>query len=335
MARSFLPGADDGDDFVDDVGLQFDRLLDNAHFWATVTSDGAEGDDVEVDLNDNADTPAKDTYFLSDGWQNGMGIRLAWPATNTGAVTVDVNETGALDVLDVEGNALTAGRLPAGLIVQMTYFEGDLYCTSAIAEGSAGPSARFYEVFNLSGTWTKPTGMSDDTPVRVQLWGGGGGGGGSVYGGGGGGYAEAIFRLGDLPASVSITIAAGGAVNSNGGNSTFGSFMTAYGGGAGSGSDFGGGGGALGAGTTGDGGRGGGGDGVGQDAANVNAGGAGGNTSTGGSAVNGGGGGTRLGSGGVSLNGGNGGSQGTPGTAPGGGGGMNAVGAAGRCIVSI
>lgn len=101
------------------------------------------------------------------------------------------------------------------------------------------------QIFNTSGTWTKP---SAGTIAFIQAWGAGGAGGrdGSANrgaGGGGGGYIERWILLSSLPETVSVVVGAGGpslpsgANNSGaaGGNTTFGSFVTAYGGGGGGG----------------------------------------------------------------------------------------------------
>jgi hypothetical protein len=105
-------------------------------------------------------------------------------------------------------------------------------------------------------TWTKPAGA---TMVKVILFAGGGGGGGGMRGvnntygyggcgGGGGGQNEHVFGADDLPATVDITVGQGGAgglggvvVGSSavgqygapGGDTSFGSFLEAYGGGGG------------------------------------------------------------------------------------------------------
>jgi hypothetical protein len=105
------------------------------------------------------------------------------------------------------------------------------------------------DTFSASGTWTRPVGKSI---ARVTVIAGGGGGGsgcrdaaGTVrcggMGGGGGGASTADFQVSDLPASVSVTIGAGGTggaaqtVNASGGiagnngaNTTFGTVLSAW-----------------------------------------------------------------------------------------------------------
>lgn len=94
--------------------------------------------------------------------------------------------------------------------------------------------------FDSSDTWTKP---SSGTVAFIEGWGGGGSGassnshGGS--GGGGGAYASRLISLSSLSSTVAVTIGTGGVAVSTGangnagGNTTFGSFLTAYGGGGG------------------------------------------------------------------------------------------------------
>lgn len=209
-----------------------------------------------------------------------------------------------------------------------------------------------YQVFTTPGaaTWTKPSGISANALVLVELWAGGGPGGNAGAnnggGGGGGGHRAKWFRAGELGATESLTIGAGGTAGVRGGDTSFGSHMTAYGGGYGNGVDPGGGGGKLGQGTNGSGGGSagqggppangtqadqGGGNGAssgsGTGGSSVDGGGGGGSgngpgNSNGGASENGGGGGANGGgTGGASKRGGSGGNAGQAGNAPGGGGG--------------
>ncbi|TIC78770.1 glycine-rich domain-containing protein [Nocardioides sp. GY 10127] len=65
-------------------------------------------------------------------------------------------------------------------------------------------------VFTASGTWTKPAGLRK---LVVEAIGAGGSGGSGMLssGGGGGGYAVETFNAEDLPATVPVTVGAGGA----------------------------------------------------------------------------------------------------------------------------
>lgn len=110
------------------------------------------------------------------------------------------------------------------------------------------------QVFDATGTWTKPV---TGAIALVQTWGAGASGGraGTGDGGGGGGggaYSEKLIVLASLSASVAVTIGAGGTAQTSdntdgnaGGDTTFGAYLTGYGGGAGNGdgTDNGGGGG--------------------------------------------------------------------------------------------
>ena len=94
--------------------------------------------------------------------------------------------------------------------------------------------------YNTAGasTWNKP---ASGTMALIECWGAGGSGGRnySSGGGGGGAYASRLFRLADLPASVTVTVGAGGASKTSNGNgnagqdTTFGTYVTGKGGGGG------------------------------------------------------------------------------------------------------
>lgn len=249
---------------------------------------------------------------------------------------------------------------------KMEFCDGSNWVQMATGSGGAGVDV---QSFSSSGTWTKP---ASGTLASIECWGGGGSGAkwsGNVAGGGGGGggYMQKIVPLSALTATVAVTIGVGGAAvtagnahGNAGGNSTFGAYLTAYGGGGGQGNGGGGGGGggAFGAGagavagaghtaTSTGGFWGGGTGGVWNDASMI-------------SAVWGGGGGGGCGinwtgawtyawsPGGTSLNGGSGGAggsssatSGTAGSQPGGGGGCTSTGASsgaggnGQCRIIV
>jgi hypothetical protein len=111
--------------------------------------------------------------------------------------------------------------------------------------------------FSSNGTWTKPSWASASSLVIVELVGAGGQGGtgrrgaaGTLRCGGGGGQAgfrsQAIFKAGDLPATVTVTVGVGGTSVNNatsddtdgsagviGGQTKFGQYVVASGGGGG------------------------------------------------------------------------------------------------------
>lgn len=232
------------------------------------------------------------------------------------------------------------------------------------------------QTFTSNGTWTKP---SVGTHAIIECWGGGGSGGKNQgAGGGGGNYTKRIVPLSSLGTTETVTIGVGGGAKSSngagdaGGNTTFGSLLTAYGGGGGTGNGGtgvgGGGAGALGAGSSGQGGSpalaataglantgfggGNGGDSSTTAVGGLSYGGGGGGGAAAGAGGasylgGGGGGGYTAGAGGVSVLAGAGGAGvsagagGIAGTLPGGGGGgtntgtASGAGAGGKCVVTV
>ena len=267
---------------------------------------------------------------------------------NSGGLVTRLAAGNTNDYLRISGG-LPSWTATSTIFPSQTGKSGSYLATDGtnISWGAAASAADYFST-TTTGTWTKPSLVNASSTVFVECWGGGGGGGGSNTGsgrsggGGGGAYFSRIFKASDLTSTVSITIGTGGtggaSGNNNGnagGNTTFGAYLTAYGGGGGgygaanSGSG-GAGGGALGAGGTGNSGTGvttGGGPGAVTTSGQDGFGGGFGmafNGSTCGDSAYGGGGGSRSGNGCNSVYGGGagpsgtslfGGTGGTPGTA--------------------
>ena len=345
MSRLPIGASPTGLQLLDHVNERFKSLFDAASF--VLTSVGGTANAVTATLDPDLD---------GDGLLDGMGFTITWAAENTGGVTLALNGGSPLPVVGVDGAALFAGSIGSGLTSQLVFSGGNFVLVSPTLLMGGASASRYFWVFETSGTWTKPDGLPDATPVLIAGWGGGGGGSIQNPGGGGGGgaYTRLLTRAGDIPSSVSVTIGAGSAAGASGGgdNTTFGALLTAYGGGTGSRGNVGdqtnqpiggGGGGSHEKGVTGNGGAIGGGDST-NDATTEWGGGGGGGLDEianrrGGHAVYGGGGGganiSDATNGGVSLYGGNGGNDGVAGQAPGGGGGHNAPGARGEIRVYI
>lgn len=137
-----------------------------------------------------------------------------------------------------------------GLITNVNFITSGwtgLVSSTTATIGSTLPDFQRFTNTATPGTWTKPQGA---TFVRVICIGGGGGGGGGTPsatnnlplgggGGGGGSYVDRLFLASDITSPVTATVGTNGpggasvVVGSVGGNSTFGTYLTGYGGGGG------------------------------------------------------------------------------------------------------
>ena len=314
-----------GDELIDGLDDRFEVIWNGVMLHMTSVAGTADAVTATV-------TPAVGV----DGYLNGMAFSIVWVASNT----ITNFTLNGLPVVGPEGEALPIGAVENGLASVLMVIDDEFRVMTGIATGSE--SATYYWQITSSQTITWPTNLPANRRVRVQAWAGGGGGSLTANGGGGGAYAEDEFLISTLGVSTTCTVGAVGGVGANGGNTTFGSLLTAFGGSSGGG---GGGTNAAGSGTTGR--YLGGGDGsivpdVGSplapnDASSLWGGGGGGNNHAGARAVfGGGGGGGGVGrAGGVSKFGGNGGAHTIVGSAPAGGGGRNAAGARGEIRIWI
>lgn len=276
-------------------------------------------------------TASVDPELPSGGLAAGMKFTVIWDQDNTGTATLNIDSTGAAGIVAKDGSALEAGQLEAGAMDLLEYDGSNFVLVTGGSDGASAARGRF--IFETTGVFTNS--YPAETLVMVEAWGAGGGGADEPTGGGGGGgsYQRAFFRSADLPSLVTVTIPAGGALESAGGDCTFGSLLKARGGSGGI-VNTGGAGGLIGAG-------------VGRSSG-LFGGGAGGDIDTGPPVVahdgspgcwGGGGGGSKSGggaaSGGPSEFGGAGGDGDLAGAHPGGGGGLRGIGAKGRCIVTV
>lgn len=163
-------------------------------------------------------------------------VRVASPNTSnaTLAITRGTTAFGAKPLRRRAGVELANGELRAGELYRFTYLAGSQEFISDRLSPSDTPIIREYKT---STTWSKPAGLRF---VVVELWGGGGAGNSSIVapGGCGGGYAKKKILASALGATETVTVGAGGVLNSDGtggtgGTTSFGAHVQASGGGQG------------------------------------------------------------------------------------------------------
>jgi len=180
-----------------------------------------------------ASATGNDTYVITlspvpTSYVNGMTLRFKADVGNTGAATLNVNSLGAISITKNNDQALITGDIEANQIVEVTY--NSTGPTFQMQSQSALVAAAVIDVqtFTTTNTWTKPGG----TPLKVlvQIWGGGGGGANrstSGSGGGGGEYTEYMFDASQCGATETVTIGTGGAAQSDGVATSFGTLLVA------------------------------------------------------------------------------------------------------------
>jgi len=162
------------------------------------------------------------------GNQNTTGT--AANITGTAAV---VNGGTGRTTLTSNNVVLGAGTSAVNFVAPGT--SGNVLTSNGTTWTSASGSGYKQVVFTSSGTWTKPAGLKE---VKITVVGGGGGGGltndtsvsvGSG-GGGGGGASIRVLAAASVGATETVTVGSGGASDTAGGTSSFGSLASATGG---------------------------------------------------------------------------------------------------------
>lgn len=168
-----------------------------------------------------------------------VGNGTTWVAesgsTARQSLGVDLTTKGTL----LAGNGTAPATVSAGTNGHV--LTADSSVAAGVKFAAIPDTARDYQAFTSSGTWTKP---DDAEFVLVEIWSGGGGGpnttasNAGLGGASGGEYVSRIFPASALGAIETVTIGAGGAGGASGGdnsgaaggNTTFGSLLTAIGG---------------------------------------------------------------------------------------------------------
>lgn len=176
--------------------------------------------------------------------------------TNSSTITQVIECGIAAKKVEMAGGTITRTTLDTQIQRFVTASGGgntidQLITLAATVEIQKQPKMQKFQEFNSSSTWLRPLGVNQ---IEVLLVGGGGGGGGigfssssSMAGSGAGGGGQVIKKVLDVTSvtvgtTVSVTIGSGGSGGTNsgtagavGGDSSFGSLLTALGGGGGDG----------------------------------------------------------------------------------------------------
>lgn len=189
-----------------------------------------------------SDTYAITTTPTTTAYANGQRFRFKADVANTGACTLNVDGLGAIAIKKNHDQDLETGDIEANMIVSVVY-NSTIPCFQMTSQ-SALTTTTQVDTYTANDTWTKPTGAK---AVLVKMIGGGGGGASGTAngsyragGGGGGAYIEKMFVASALSSTESVVVGAGGTGGAGtsgtgnsgtaGGNSSFGTYLYAYGG---------------------------------------------------------------------------------------------------------
>ncbi|HYD66998.1 hypothetical protein [Azospirillum sp.] len=186
----------------------------------TAPANGATGVTLPVTLQSSA-------FFIPGG--NDTHAKSQWQVSTSADFSAPLYDSG--EVAD-----LTSHSVPVGAGATSYYWRarhkglnaGWGAWSSVTSFTTAQPSGS--QTFTTPGTYTftVPAGVTSLSAVAV----GGGGGGNNSYGtGGGGGGLRYVSNLAVIPGQqITLVVGSGGAPGANGGSSSLGSFITAYGG---------------------------------------------------------------------------------------------------------
>ena len=212
---------------------------------------------ARIDLNDNLE--ALQTLNSGNSEPSTKAAFMQWLDTSSDPAVLKIRnaannawiEVGSLSATEYASKGLTAianggtgQTTAAAAIAALLPSQGGNSGKSLSTDGSVlswasvvSSSATRFDYTGSSQTWTKPTSGSF---VIIVCWGGGGGGSkrgsGSVFQGGGGGACGVLIKpfseLTDSSYTVTVGVggSAGGSSGGHGGNSSFGSLITAHGG---------------------------------------------------------------------------------------------------------
>ena len=227
------------------VGVDSQALAAGAIVDAMVGVISFDGTNFQL-LNSNL---KKDAYAVSASAANtytatltpppyalitGMCFSVKFTNGNTAASTLNINGLGAKTIKKVGGVNLTSGDIASGMVGRFIYDGTDFQ----LLNPNASKLMTNVQVFDTSGNFTVPSGVSR---IKVEGWSAGGGGSGGVpslvsgSGGGAGGYSLNFFDVVE-GAVHAITIGAAGVAGvisgggGNGGATTFGALMSITGG---------------------------------------------------------------------------------------------------------